>query len=404
MEIYIARQPIFTACKELYAYELLFRSGTAGNAFPGIDGDRATSSLLSTTFFTMGLERITGGKLAFINFTEKLLKNGTPHLFPKENLMVEVLEDVEPTEAVVSACIKLKEEGYQLALDDFVYAKKFDQLIELCDIIKIDFRLTPLDKITEMISFLKEKHCKLLAEKVETYEEYQQAIACGFELFQGFFFSRPEVLSDRDLTSSQITLLQLLSKLAGDDFDIEEMQKLVEHDVSISYKLINYLNSSFFGRVQPLSSIRQAISFLGERGFRQFVCLIAVVNVAEEKPSELMRLSIVRAKFLELVAEAEKRNSSEFFLLGLFSLIDAMLDKDITTIVEQLPLRQDITMALRDKQGPMFPYLRIIQAHETGNWVAMGYALRNTGLESDAINDFYLEAIEWAESFEQGIA
>ncbi len=183
MNVFVARQPIFDKNRKIFAYELLFRAGRS-NVFPDIDGETATTSLLSSSFFTVGIGKIAAGKMAFINFTEDLILKGTPQLFPKEKLMVEILEDVEPTNAVVDSCKKLKDEGYQLALDDFVYEKKFDELLQLSDIIKIDFRLTPLADIEIMIDALKKYNCRLLAEKIETYEEFEKAITLGSNIFR----------------------------------------------------------------------------------------------------------------------------------------------------------------------------------------------------------------------------
>ena len=300
MDVFVARQPIFDIKRKIYAYELLFRSGES-NGFPDIDGETATTSLLSSSFFTVGIEKIGAGKLVFINFTEELLLNDTPQLFPPDKMMVEVLEDVSPGPEIVAACQSLKDKGYSLALDDFVYSKQFEELLHLSDIIKIDFRLTPIETLGEMVETLKKYNCKLLAEKVETYDEFHQAVELGFEYFQGYFFSKPEVLKNKDLSSSQVGMLRLISKINTEEFDVESLAALVAQDVSITYKLLKYINSSHFSRLQPLSSIRQAITFLGENGFKMFVSLIATSKLSENKPEELIRTSIIRARFLEQI-------------------------------------------------------------------------------------------------------
>ncbi len=398
MDVFVARQPIFDIDKRIYGYELLFRSGDS-NGFPDIDGDTATSSLLSSTFFTVGIDKIVAGKIAFINFTEDLLLKGTPHLFPKEKLMVEVLEDVTPSNEIVSACQKLKEYGYELALDDFVYTKEFDNLLILSDVIKIDFRLTPIESIREMVSTLSKYNCKLLAEKIETYQEFNEAVSLGFQYFQGYFFSKPEILKNKELSASQLTMMQLLSKINSEEFDVSSMEDLVVQDVSVSYKLLNYLNSAHFSRLQPVSSIRQAISFLGEQGFRLFVSLVATSGLAENKPNELVRTSIIRARFLEQVGKEIQRNESELFLLGLFSLIDAMLDQKIETILNKLPLSKSLNAALRDRTGELFHFIRLVETYESGNWVAFRYAQIKSGISNEKAVEYYLDAIAWADSF-----
>ncbi|MEE4240845.1 MAG: EAL domain-containing protein [Desulfopila sp.] len=398
MDVFVARQPIFDRNKKIFAYELLFRAGMS-NGFPDIDGNTATSSLLSSSFFTVGIEKIAAGKKAFINFTEQLILKEAPHLFSKKKLVVEILEDVEPSEAIVAACKELKEQGYQLALDDFVYSKRFDSLIALSDIIKIDFRLTPAEEIKKMVPVLQQFNCKLLAEKVETHEEFKDALSLGFDYFQGYFFAKPEVLKNRDLSTSKLTMLRLISQMNSKEFDVAGLEELVVQDVSISYKLLNYLNSAKFSRLQPLSSVRQAISFLGERGFRQFTSLVATSRLADDKPNELLRISIIRARFLERIGLELKANDSELFLLGLFSCIDAMLDRSLEEIFTQLPLSENITAPLVERKGELFIFLRLIETYESGNWVAYKYAQKKVGLEDEKIVGFYLEAISWADSF-----
>lgn len=397
MDVFVARQPIFDREKKIYAYELLFRSGTV-NGFPDIDGETATSSLLSSSFFTIGIDKVAAGKLVFINFTEELLKNKTPHLFPPAKMVVEILEDVEPSVAVVEACKELKEQGYLLALDDFVYSKKFEELLHLSDIIKIDFRLTPLAQLEEMVEILGQYGCKLLAEKVETYEEYTKAIELGFDYFQGYFFSKPEVLKNKELSSSQFSTMNLIAEVNSAEFDIDVLEKYVSEDVSITYKLLNYLNSSHFARLQPIASIRQAISFLGAKEFRLFVSLIATSKLADNKPNELIRSLIIRARFLELIGVELKRDSSELFLLGLFSAIDAMLDQSLQNIVEKLSLSEKITSALLERSGDLFIFLRLVESYEAGNWLPFRYAQKKVNISDDKITQCYLDALSLADS------
>ena len=396
MDVFVARQPILDRLKNIYAYELLFRTGEK-NGFPDIDGDTATTSLLSSSFFTVGIDKVVGGKLAFINFTNDLIAKGTPQLFSAGKMMVEILENVSPTEEIINSCKALKEKGFELALDDFVYSKKYDELLSLSDIIKIDFRLTPPDTIVEMLGTLKKFNCKLLAEKIETYEEYEKAHALGFDYFQGYFFSKPEVLKNKDLSGSQQTLLQLIAEITTAEFDVQALGKIVSQDVSISYKLLNYINSAYFSRVQPISSIPQAISYLGERDFRLFATLIATSKLAENKPTELVRMSIIRARFLELIGKELHLDSSEMFLLGLFSLIDAMLDQTMEEILARMPLTDNTKTALTLRSGDLFVFIRLIETLEVGNWVGLRYAQKKTGVDSRIISDFYLDAITWAD-------
>ena len=398
MDVFVARQPIFNKQKKLFAYELLFRTGMS-NAFPNIDGGTATSSLLSSSFFTVGIDKISGGKKVFINFTEELLVAGTPTMFPSDKIVVEVLEDVPPTEAVIAACQSLVKQGFSLALDDFVYQKHLAPLIDIAKIIKIDFRLTPLAEVEEIVATLKKAKCQLLAEKIETYEEFQQALQMGFSYFQGYFFARPEVLKNKDISSPQMTIMQIIYEVNRAELDSRKLETLINQDVSISYKILNYLNSAYFARLQPISSIRQAITFLGEKGVRLFVSLIATSKLAEHKPDELMRTSIIRARFLEHIGEEVQVNPSELFMLGLFSLLDAMLDNSMDYLVGQLPISPDVSEALVKRSGNYFPYLQLLEYYEACEWNHLEKQLDELGVHSDRILDFYIDAVRMADIF-----
>lgn len=396
MDAFVARQPIFHGSKKLFAYELLFRTGMS-NAFPGIDGGIATSSLLSSSFFTVGIERISGGKLVFINFTEELLCRGVPTLFPKSEIVVEILEDVQPTEEVVEACRDLQQKGYLLALDDFVFRDNLQPLIDMARIIKIDFRLTPLEEIAEMLNRIKGGRCRFLAEKIETHEEFLEAKALGFHYFQGYFFAKPEILKNREVSPSQLTVARLICEVNRQDMEFRQLEELINQDVAISFKLINYLNSAYFGRMHPVSSIRQAVAFLGERGVRMFVSLIVASRLVEQKPDELLRLSAIRGKFLEQVAISLGINEGELFMLGLFSLLDAMLDNPMEVLVGRLPLSAEVREALVQRSGGLAPFLLLVEAYEQCHWSDVDLRLKQLQLDPEKIQTFYLDAVRLAD-------
>ncbi len=399
MDVFVARQPIFDRNKKIYGYELLFRSGES-NFFPDINGDTATTSLLSSSFLTVGIDRIVAGKPAFINFTEELLAKGTPHLFSSDKIRVEILENVTPNTEIINSCKLLKEKGYKLVLDDFVYSEKMEEFLRLCTIIKIDLQMTSVEQIKDMIPLLTKFNCKLLAEKVETYEDLEQVKALGFDYFQGYFFAKPEILKNRDLPISQMTIIKLISQIHSSEFDISILSELIGHDVSISYKLLNYLNSAYFSRLQPITSINQAISYLGENGFKLFVSLIVTSMLAENKPDALVKMAVTRARFLQLVGIELNKDSNELFLLGLFSLMDAMLDRKMKEILKQLPLTKKVNFALIDRSGELFIFIRLIETYEAGNWIAFRVAQKKLAIDDTKVLDFYLEAITWADSLE----
>jgi EAL and modified HD-GYP domain-containing signal transduction protein len=299
------------------------------NFFPDdMDGDTATSKVLSNSFFAMGIENVAGQKMAFINFPQKLIEDRVPLLLPKEKLVVEILEDVQPVNSVITVCQEMNAEGYMIALDDFFYDASLDPLIASADIIKLDFRSMSSDELAKTVEELSGFGVNLLAEKVETYEEFTQAQQMGFTYFQGYFFSKPQILQGKDVSGLQVNLLEIMAETNKKDFELPQLEKFIVRDVAISYKLLRYINSPFFRRVNEISSISQAIVLLGEKGIKSFISLVAMAQLASEKPDELIRASIIRAKFCELIGEmnGSRANSAELFTLGLFSLIDAIMD------------------------------------------------------------------------------
>lgn len=396
MDICIARQPIFSVHKKLYAYELLFR-GDQDDYPASLAGDKATTSLLSSTFLTEGIERVSGSKPCFVNFTEKLLLQKIAVAFPQNRLVVEILEDVEPTPAVIAACTELKEQGYLLALDDFLYHPRFDPLLAIVDIVKVDFLQSPVDSLPALLRKLSRfEHLKLLAEKVESYDEFEEAAKLGFHYFQGFFFSRPEKICLQELSSVKINLLRLLAEVTQKKTTVARVEAIVSSDVALSYKLLRYLNSSHFYLLEKVESVSRAIAFLGAKRFRQFVLLAIISELATEKPEELVRLAVVRARFCELLAgkKAGKIETSELFLVGLFSLVDAMLDKTMKSLMQQMPLSDDVKNCLVFRTGPYAVVLEAVEQYERG---AIEGCLGGLDISEKALGSAYLNALEYGE-------
>ncbi len=401
MDSFIARQPIFNRRKGLFGYELLYRSSLE-NVFSGADGDMATARVLSSTFLNIGMDRITGSKWALINFTGRHLLDRTPTQFPADKVIVEILEDVEPTAEIVTACRHLRENGYLLALDDFDFSGNQAALVELADIIKVDFRLVPLEVIEREGAALREQGKKLLAEKIETYQEFDAALAMGFTLFQGYFFSRPEVMHNREIATSKVNLLNLLVEVNRENVRMDRIEQMISPDVAISYKLLRYINSAYYYLLNEISSIRHALLYLGEAGVRQFVSLVATSGLSSDKPDELIRTAVIRARLCELLGKhgrGSHDDTSELFLLGLFSLLDAMLDVDVAELMERLPLPANIKQALTHGTGPCAPYLETVLAYEQGEWQRCTALLEDIGMDTDRMMAAYLDAVDLAENF-----
>jgi EAL and modified HD-GYP domain-containing signal transduction protein len=399
MDIYVARQPIFDIKKCIFGYELLFRSDMS-NYFPEIEQDSATSKLLSNSFFNIGIEKIAGSNLAFINFTQELLLKQLPLMFSQDKLVVEILEDVQPEKDVIEACQEIALNGYIIVLDDFFYKPTMEPLIEVADIIKIDLQATPLVEVGEVVKKLTARGVDLLAEKVETHGEFKQALDMGFRYFQGFFFSKPEVLKSKEIPTSQMHLLEIMAEVNKEDFEFNKLEKMIVRDASISYKLMRLINSAFYKRAKEISSIRQAIVMIGETGVRRFLSLIAMAGLASGKPDELIKVSLIRAKFCELVGThiGSRVDPSELFTLGLFSLIDAIMDDSMENLMSQIPLSSGIKDVLISKDGELGNFLVLIESYEKGNWGQIQKVAAHMGMEENDLPRHYMESLSWADS------
>lgn len=397
MDQYIARQPILDIYQRLYAYELLYR-GADHYALDKVSGNKATTSLLSSAFLTQGIAQISDNKPCFINFTEELIIQRIPASFPTKKLVVEILENVKVTDDLLASCRFLKEKGYQIALDDFVYDRRFESLLELTDIVKIDVRLTPLNTIHKTLKFLHKHRVKLLAEKVESLNEFELANKLGFKYFQGYYFSKPEKIQIKEVSAAKINLINLLSEVSRKTTDINRLHSIISVDIAISYKLLRFLNSAYFYRLQKVKHVKHAIAYLGESELRRFILLVLVSELTSDKPDELVRIAVVRAKFLELMVKGNYLGdqSSELFLVGLFSLLDVMLNVTMSDVMEKLPLEEDVKNALIGMQGPYSPFLRIAIAYERSQIRQLTEELKNVGIESDKISNCYLEAVRYA--------
>lgn len=405
MNVFVARQPIFDRRGKLFAYELLFREGI-NNYFNSVDGDQATGRLISNSFFAMGLEQITGGKKAYVNFTSNLLKKDLATLLPRDSVVIEILESVEPDIEIIEACKRLKKSGYILALDDFVLTPAILPLIKYADIIKVDFLATgPAERKNLIQQFGGE--VKFLAEKVETIEDYQQALNLGYQYFQGYYFSKPVIIQGKDIPLSKMNSLRLLKEVHRQGFNVDHLEQIIKRDVSLSYKLLKFINSSAFGFKSKISSIRQALTLLGPQELKKWVSLMILGHIGEEKPHELIVQSYVRATFAEAIAQEISLGSkaSDAFLMGLFSLIDAVLDWPLEKVCMELPFSEDIKQALQGKQNLYGDILDLIVCYEKGGWVDLSILAKKLNLTQAKIPFLYIQSLEKANRFlSEGVA
>ena len=403
MYFYAARQPILDKDKNLFAYELLFRD-SIDNVFPDIDGDVATSKMIEASKFNMGISEFTGNKPAFINFTLETLSKDYPRMLTTDELVVEILETVKPGKKLLSLCKELFEDGYTLALDDYIHQNVWAHFYPYVKIIKVDWQETSIEQIHEIKFAIKDHpHIQLLAEKVETYEEYNQALELGFELFQGFFFAKPEMMKTKSLSPSQMAMAELLYETSKPELDLASITSVFQRDVSLSYKLLRYANSPIFRRRSEISTIKQALVTLGSGELKRFLGLMFATNVNPDKPSELINSAMTRAKFCEMVAGDIKApiDNSIAFLTGLLSLIDAILDEDLESILEKLPLAQEIKDALTTRKGVLAALIILVEQIEHAEWEKTAVVMEKLGLSKDKVVKDYNEAIAWADEQSQ---
>lgn len=400
MSFYAARQPILNADKTLFAYELLFRDSLE-NSFPkNIDDDQATNHMLDGLLSSLGscLGSIAQDKPAFINFTHETLLNRFPLMLPQEQVVIEVLETVKPGKKLLAVIEELKSNNYIVALDDYEHQPVWRHFYPFVDIIKIDFTLTSIDEIKQIIKDISQfPHIKLLAEKIETYDEFNQALELGFCYFQGYFFSRPEVIKGQSLTPSHVSLADIMSEMSKTEPDVDKVAKAFEMDVSLSFKLLRYTQSPIFKRGKDISTIKQAIVVLGNQELRRFVSLLFATKYSEGKPQELTALSLTRARFCESVTILTNQNQeqSSAFLVGLLSLLDAMLDSKLEDLLDVLPLSTHIKTTLIKSEGELALYLKLVNCFEQGDWAAAEKISKQLQLDKDDTALKYQEAVNW---------
>ena len=397
MEVFVARQPIFDRFRQVYGYELLFRSGLQ-NAFQSADSDRASVKVIADSFLRFGIQRMTGGKRAFINFTRDTLVKGYATLLPKELIVVEILENVEQDVEVFDACRELRRLGYTIALDDFVCDDWSNPLVHFADIIKVDFRATSARLRAELPPLIASRKIRPLAEKIETRGEFDEAVGLGYTYLQGYFFSKPLVLAGRDVPGLRHRYLDVLQAVNRPDLDFAEIEAIIKHEPSLSYKLMTYINSVAFGFRSRITSIRQALALLGEDAVKKWASVVALAGLAENQPSELVVNSLVRARASEVLAGTAglEGRAQELFLLGLFSLLDVITGRPMAEVLMDLPLADDVKLALLGNRNRLRDVLNCVLAYEQAEWETFALYAAKLKLHEAETARVFGEAVAWA--------
>ncbi len=398
MQAYIARQPIMDRKQKVVAYELLFRNGVE-NYFSEMDGSKASSQVMANSMLLFGAEKITSGKKAFINVTRELLIDAKFLSLPSSLFSLEVLEDVAIDQQLLEACRNLKENGYQLIIDDFAEKEGIEDLVKIADIVKIDVLSTEYAQQQQIIAKYRDYGPSFLAEKVETWKDLNQAHAMGYEYFQGYFFQKPVVMSHKAVPGYKHHYLELMQEILRPDINLQNIEDLIKQDVSLSYKLLRYINSAFFGLRVEVKSIKHALVVLGEEEIKKWTCLLLMGLIAEDKPPELMVTSMMRARLCELLAGqiGMSHKSQDLFLLGLFSMMDAIVGRPLEEIIGELPLSKEIKDTLSGKDSPLGGPLSLAIAYEAGDWQTFSEVSMEINCPGEDVSEQYMATISWVD-------
>jgi c-di-GMP-related signal transduction protein len=398
---FIARQPILTADEKVFGYELLFRDGVE-NFFRHTDADVASRSTLNTSML-LGLDVLCDGRRAFINCTRDVLLKDYVTLLPSEQTVVEILETVPPDDLVVSACRRLKEAGYTIALDDFTVNDPRESLVDFADIIKVDIRDTAAADAAAMVKRYGPRRCRMLAEKVETQAEFAATRKAGFLYFQGYFFCRPEILTAHEIPANRLNYLRMLTAVSQPELDVREIENLVKGEASLCYRLLRYLNSAAFGFANEIHSVRHALAILGEREVRRWIRLVATLGAGQGRSSELVLSALVRARFCELLSPKISHGDSDLFLMGLLSLMDAILELPMSQVLDNVPIDQETKAVLLGEASRLRPFYQLMLAQESGDWATAKELISQLHLNEGDVAECHWQAMQWARQVSGGV-
>ena len=392
-DVYVGRQPIYNTNLGVHGYELLFRGGEENAAAMGeLSADGATSTTIINSFLEIGLEKLVGDRLAFINLTEQFFLDEDALPISPKQVVLEILEDIPITIKLIKSVERLKEAGFIIALDDYIYNPSHKPIVSLVDIIKIDLMQLDRKELVQHVKTLKKYKALLLAEKVETMEEFEFCRDLGFDYFQGYFLSRPRIIKSKKMPSNKLAVLNLLSVLNNAKADVEDLEEAISFDVSMSYKMLKLINSPFFGFSNKVDSIKHAIVILGRNQLRSWASMIALSKL-DDRPSEMIQIAMTRGKMCELIAEQANLKSIEtYFTAGMFSALDILMEREISGLIEPLPLSKELVDALLKREGMMGEAINCALAYEVSKPETAQFA----ELSSNDLFVAHVEAVTWA--------
>lgn len=398
-EIFVGRQPVYNRQLGIFAYEMLFRTGDTNLAGDNLDKDQATSQVIINTFVDMGLDKLVGNAMACVNLSEHYLLSDDSLPLPADRVILDLPSGISINEHTLQALTQLKQNGFTLALKDIPDIENFNDLLNIIDIFKLDIRSNTKQQCANWLKKLKPFKSKILAEKVESLDEYETYLDLGFDYFQGYFLSKPRIIKGKTLETNKLSIMQLLSTLHQTGSDISEVEKAISSDLTLSYKLLKLINSAFFNLPTEVDSIKRAVVFLGRRKISGWASMLALSSL-NNQPASLVKISMVRAKTCELIASKLKlENEDQFFTAGMFSALDILMERSLDSLIPPLPLSEDVKQAILQHKGNMGVVVKCCQLLETS--AAEKLAIK--GITNAELAALYLEADNWAENITQTI-
>lgn len=393
MDIYVGRQPIYDQQLELVGYELLFRNDNTNRANI-TDSNAATSDVIVNSCLEIGLEKLVGDRLAYINIPYDFIVGQDELMLPKNNIVLEILEDIKCNDDTLAGIKKLKDNGHIIALDDFILDKDNQAFLHYADIVKLDITDYDRESLTRIVKELKPYQLTLLVERIETQEEFEFCLDLGFDRFQGYFLSKPQIVKGKKLPNNKLNLLRLLASMQSDEVTVDEQEKIISHDVALSYSLLRYINSPAFNLTKTIGSVRDAVMLLGMQNIKKWATVLSLSQL-DGCPKALLLTSMIRARMCESLAkEINYKQGDACFTAGLFSPLDAIMKTSMEEIMSHLPLSEKVSMALLSRQGDIGNVLKLSIAWEQNQW----NEIEAPNIDASRVQELYLDAIEFGES------
>jgi len=408
-EVYLGRLPILDSKQNLVAFELLFRSDQH-NAVNVTDNSAASANVIIDTYGQLGIENVIGKRRGFIKVDTELLMHDAICMLPKKHVVLEILRSVEINDEIIDRCTFLKQKGYQLALSNVIQLdKRFDRIMPLINVVKINITALKQNDLINLIKKLKRSPVLFLAEKVESQEIARNCIALNFQMLQGFYFAKPEIISGKRIDPSKLALLKLLL-LVVKDSDVTEIENELKYQPGLSYNLLRMVNSAASGLPRTINSIKRAIMILGRKQLQRWIQIL--LYAAKQKDGSasdaLMQTATVRGKLLEFIAIADrphdKNHQDRAFMVGTLSLLDTLLGIEMSELVSSLSIQKDMSEALLNRRGYLGRQLELIEAHEKGEFEKVSSMLAELGfLSLSEFTRMELEAAAWANRISEAI-